>query len=110
MTSRVSAVLVFLMAAYSAPACAQSAAPNPVERGKAVFKEQQCQACHSVAGAGNRRYPLDAVGSTLSEDAIRKWIVAPREMNPTVRKRAYDKLSKPDLDALVAYLKTLRGK
>jgi hypothetical protein len=58
---------------------------------------------------GSRRYPLDGVGSKLSADDIRTWIVAPREMNPKVSKRAFDSLSPPDLEALVAYVSSLGG-
>lgn len=79
-----------------------------VARGKVVYTEQKCQACHAIAGVGNRRYPLDGVGDKLKDADIRKWIVAPREMNPRVTKRAFDKIPAADLDALVAYLKTLR--
>jgi mono/diheme cytochrome c family protein len=79
-----------------------------LKRGAEVYRAQKCQACHSIAGVGNKRYPLDGVGSRLTEEAIRKWIVAPRDMNPKVSKRAYDKLPKADLDALVAYLASLR--
>lgn len=75
-------------------------------RGRQVYEEQRCAACHSIEGKGSRRYPLDGVGSRLSEAEIRKWIVAPREMDPKVRKRAYE-LPKADEDALVSYLKRL---
>ncbi len=78
-------------------------------RGAEVYREQDCQACHSIAGAGNRRHPLDGVGARLTADQIRTWIVAPREMNPRVRKPAYDRLPQADLDALVAYLAGLRN-
>ncbi len=79
-----------------------------VARGKQVYTEQRCQRCHSIAGAGNRRYPLDGIGSRLTAGEIRKWIVAPREMNPKVSKRAYDKLPAADLEALVVYLQSLK--
>jgi len=78
-----------------------------VARGAEVYREQQCQACHAVAGVGSRRYPLDGVGSKLTEEDIRKWIVAPRDMNPQVSKRAYE-LAQDDLESLVAYLRSLR--
>jgi mono/diheme cytochrome c family protein len=78
-----------------------------LDRGREVYKQQRCQTCHSIDGVGNRRYPLDGVGARLTEEQIRKWIVAPREMDPKVRKRAYDKLPKQDLDALVAYMRSL---
>lgn len=79
-----------------------------VARGKEVYRQQRCRVCHSVEGDGNRRWPLDGVGSRLDDDALRKWIVAPQEMQPGVRKRAYDRLLPADLEALIAYLKTLK--
>jgi mono/diheme cytochrome c family protein len=80
--------------------------PAEVERGRQVYAEQKCAACHSIAGVGSRRYPLDGVGSRLSENEVRRWIVSPREMKATVRKPSYD-LPERDLDALVAYMLSL---
>lgn len=74
-----------------------------VARGRAVYVEQRCRACHSIEGEGNTRSPLDGVSGRLTEKEIRLWIVAPQEMNPAVRKRAYQ-LPEEDLSALVAYL------
>lgn len=79
-----------------------------ITRGRQVYQELRCQTCHAIDGAGNRRYPLDGVGSKLTEEQIRKWIVSPREMDPKVRKRAYDTLAPERLDALVAYLVSLK--
>jgi mono/diheme cytochrome c family protein len=105
-------LVVFLSIVFALVQAEASQVPadraGQLERGKAVYREQQCQACHSIAGVGSKRYPLDGVGSTLASDDIRKWIVAPREMNPRVVKRAFDKLPKTDLDALVAYLTSLQ--
>lgn len=100
-------LLVILMNAWGGGVIAQSDEAH-VRRGAEVYRAQKCQACHSIAGVGNRRYPLDGVGSKLTQEDIRKWIVAPRDMNPKVSKRAYDKLPKADLEALVTYLKSLR--
>lgn len=100
-------LLAILMGAFGGEAIAQSDEAR-VKRGAEVYRELKCQACHSIAGVGNKRYPLDGVGTKLTEEQIRKWIVAPREMNPKVSKKANDKLPKADLDALVAYLKSLR--
>ena len=107
MRQSASLLLIVLMAACGDGAVAQPDEAR-VTRGADVYREQKCQACHSIAGVGNKRYPLDGVGARRTEEEIRKWIVAPREMNPTVSKRAYDRLPKADLEALVAYLKSLR--
>ena len=100
-------LLIILINAWGAGVTAQSDEAR-VNRGAEVYRAQKCQACHSSAGVGNKRYPLDGVGSKLKEADIRKWIVAPRDMNPKVSKRAYDKLPAADLEALVAYLASLR--
>lgn len=100
-----------LVAATAAPALAQDAAQ--VEKGKAVYEAQKCALCHAVGGRGNAKGPLDKVGATLSADDIRKWIVSPKEMkSATGRKpemRAYPSLPAADLDALVAYMRSLKG-
>jgi mono/diheme cytochrome c family protein len=75
--------------------------------GRAVFVKQRCRTCHAIDGEGNARSPLDGVGSRLTEKEIRRWIVAPQEMDPAVTKRGYQ-LSEEDLDALVAYLMALK--
>lgn len=81
--------------------------PAKIERGMKVFAAERCSTCHAIGNVGNRRYPLDGVGSRLSREAIETWIVAPQKMNPRVRKRAYE-LTPEDLDGLVTYLLSLR--
>ena len=100
-----------LVSAWALPASAQDA--KVVAQGKTVFDAQKCSLCHAIAGRGNAKGPLDAVGSRVSAADIRKWIVSPKEMkSPTNRKpdmRAYPNLPAADLDALVAYMLTLKG-
>ncbi|MEQ1575660.1 MAG: cytochrome c [Vicinamibacterales bacterium] len=83
-------------------------------RGQKVYADQKCSICHSVGDAGNKKGPLDGVALTLSAAAIREWIVAAPDIaakTKAVRKpamKAYDTLAKEDVDALVAYLQTLK--
>jgi mono/diheme cytochrome c family protein len=79
-----------------------------IEKGKGVFKAQKCSMCHAIAGVGNKKAPLDGVGAKLKADDIRKWIVTPQEMKADVKKKGFDKLEKADLDALVAYMESLK--
>jgi mono/diheme cytochrome c family protein len=101
-------VLVALMGAGSASA--QSSAAD----GEKLFVAQKCTICHSVAGQGNKKGPLDGVGAKLSADDIRLWITHAPEMTTkanATRKpamKAYTNLSKAEVDALVAYLQTLK--
>lgn len=102
----------FIVTAVSAatPAFAQA----PVERGMKVYTEQKCSMCHSVASKGNPKGPLEAGISKLSNDEIRQWLINPSEMREKThaeRKpvmKSYSTLSKDDLDALVAYLSSLK--
>jgi mono/diheme cytochrome c family protein len=102
--------LVMLAAAALAgwPAAAGAQDGAAIELGKEVYRAQRCARCHAIGGVGSRRSPLDGVGDRLTEAEIRKWIVAPQTMNPKVRKRAYDKLPPKELDALVAYMMSLK--
>lgn len=81
--------------------------------GAKVYAAQKCSMCHSIAGVGNKKLPLDGVGTKLSADQIREWIVNPveaaKKANSTAKPamRAYPKLEKADLDTLVAYMKSL---
>jgi mono/diheme cytochrome c family protein len=83
--------------------------------GAKVYADQKCSVCHSIAGKGNSKGPLDGVGARLSAADIREWIVDPVAMtakHAATRKPAmlakYGSLPKADLDALVAYLAALK--
>ena len=90
-----------------------ASAQGQVQAGEKVFAAQKCSICHSVAGAGNKKGPLDEIGSKLSADEIRQWLVnapAMAEKAKADRKpvmKVYT-LPKDELDALVAYLQSLK--
>ncbi len=79
------------------------------EKGKGVFAAQKCSMCHSIEGKGNKKTPLDGVGNRLKPEEIRKWIVSPKEMKADSKMKAYPSLPAEELDALVAYLLTLKN-
>jgi mono/diheme cytochrome c family protein len=92
---------------------AAAAAPEAKADGEKVFAAQKCSLCHSIAGKGNPKGPLDQVGSKLSADEIRAWITDAKGM--TAKTKAERKpamkvytLPKDDVDALVAYLSALK--
>lgn len=93
-------------------------APNPplVEKGQALFTSNHCTLCHSVAGKGNPKGPLDAVGDKNTAADFKKWLTEPVEMakkaNATRKPPmpSFSKLPAADLDALVAYLGSLKKK
>ena len=98
----------------SGPAFAQNQAA--VEKGMKVFTDQKCSLCHSVAGKGNAKGPLEDGVANLSADEIREWLVNPQAMRDKTgadRKpamKSFSTLPKNDLDALVAYVLSLKKK
>jgi len=94
----------------AAPAMAADAGTvQATAAGEKVYAANKCQMCHMIDGVGNKRAPLDGVGSRLSKDDIRKWILTPAEMNPKVKKPSFTKIPDADLTALVDYLATLKA-
>jgi len=83
--------------------------------GRLVFETQGCMRCHSIAGKGNPRNPLDEVGKHLTAKAIRQWILAADELEDLLSthtflaKQTYRKLPDEDMDALVNYLQSLQS-
>lgn len=103
LTVAVALVMTCCMVAFAAP---QASA----DKGKEVYAKQNCKLCHSIAGVGNKKTPLDGVGAKLSEDQMKKWVRTPKEMNAKSLMTAYaaGKLSDSDLADLVAYMMTLK--
>jgi mono/diheme cytochrome c family protein len=101
-----------LAAAVAIPAAAQDA--KKIERGKQVYVEQKCKLCHQVGGEGNAKGPLDDVGGKLKADEIKQWITHPQAMTEKTKAtrkpamKAFPNLSAEDVDALVAYMGSLK--
>ena len=91
------------------------AAGQDAKKGQEVYAAQKCQMCHSIEGKGGKQSPLDGVGKKLSADDIRLWIVSPTEAAAKFKSTKkppmpakYSKLPAAELDALVAYMVSLK--
>ena len=92
-----------------------AAAEDAKAKGEKIYADQKCSMCHSIAGKGNAKGAMDDVGSKLSAADIRAWITDANAMTAktgATRKPAMKQytLEKDDVDALVAYLTTLKKK
>lgn len=107
---RVVVLTLGLCIGVTAAAAAQDA---KVAKGQQVFADQKCSLCHSIAGKGNAKGSLDGVGTKATADEIRSWITDAKGMTAKTKAtrkpemKAYT-LPKDDVDALVAYLGTLK--
>jgi mono/diheme cytochrome c family protein len=94
-------------------AAAASPQDAALAKGQQVYADQKCGLCHSVGGKGNKKGPLDDVGSKLPAADIRLWMTdakAMTEKTKATRKpemKSYN-LPKADLDVLVAYMQSLK--
>jgi mono/diheme cytochrome c family protein len=102
------AVLALVMPCAAA---AQDAAA--VKKGQGVYTAQKCSTCHAIAGKGSKANPLDGVGSCQprNQTVDRRSRGDDRQgeipQKPPMPKK-YTALPAADLDALVAYMQSLK--
>ena len=88
-------------------------AQDKVAKGEKVYADNKCALCHSIGDKGNKKGPLDGVGTKLSAADLKAWVVDAAGM--TAKTKAERKpnmknytLPAEDVDALVAYMQTLK--
>jgi mono/diheme cytochrome c family protein len=102
------AVSVSALLLAASPAVAQDDGAL-VERGRRIFEAQGCYACHAVGDVGATTAPnLSRVGARYSPEYLTYWLrnTPPRgsmEHMPKIR------LAEPEIQALAAFLSSLRG-
>lgn len=90
------------------------ASQKQIARGREVFARRDCSGCHSVAGKGSPRSPLDGIGGRRDREELRAWVVAEESVQAELSPRAiaakqdYAQLPDTEMDALLAYLGSLR--
>lgn len=79
--------------------------------GQKLFEEKACATCHSFAGMGNPRLPLDGIGLRLDEGELREWITgagsSTNKLSPTIQKRKqrYRSMREEEMRVLIEYLR-----
>ena len=91
--------------------CASGASgqgPSLVAEGEQVYRAQGCYGCHTMGKTGTPVAPdLSKIGSKYSAADLRAWLSDPKAQKPTAHMPKID-LSKAEVDALAAYLASLR--
>jgi cytochrome c len=110
-------VIMTMGVAWLAGASLLAQDPKLVATGKKLYDSKECEKCHMIAGKGNKIGPLDGVGTKLNEVDMRKWFTATVEMEAKLAKKPKVKMSSkkvplkdPEIDALVAYMMSLKKK
>lgn len=107
--------IVFALCAGVGLAASASAQDAKIAKGVQVYAAQKCAMCHSIGDQGNKKGPLDGVAGKYSQEELRAWIVDAKGMTGKTnapRKPFMNNynLPKEDLDALVAYMASLKKK
>ena len=82
-----------------------------IEQGRKLYQEQSCAMCHSLAGEGNPRSPLDDIATRRTVEELRDWITGSDKLKDSLSsstkriKQKYQSLSDHELDALISYLR-----
>jgi len=77
-------------------------------KGEQLFN-QKCAMCHVVKGKGGAIGPeLTKVASRMKEGELKAQLENPKNKNASSSMPSFKTLSKPDMDALLGYLKTLK--
>ena len=111
-------VLAFAaIALFGLATTAQAQDKALIEKGMKVYDAQKCSMCHSIAGKGNAKGPLEGVGTKLTEADIRLWMTDPKAATAKFKPartsppmKAFTSLPKEDMDAVVAYMLSLKKK
>ena len=109
-----SVAATFLALSASAPLAQAPDQAAKIAAGKALYTAQKCQTCHAIGGAGSKMASsLDGVGSKLSEADMKMWLTDPDAMTAKLKTKPKVKMKKvtlkdPEIDALVAYLMSLK--
>jgi mono/diheme cytochrome c family protein len=92
--------------------------PRKIEAGKTAYDTQKCATCHAIQGVGGKlSTDLSTVGAKFTEADIKKWLTTPAEMEAKLAKKPVmpmsvyqksHKLTDADVDALVAYMLSLK--
>ncbi len=82
-------------------------------RGRQLFFTEGCSGCHSVAGEGNPRGPLDGVASRRNREQLRDFAFGTGSASETLPRRVviaksvYAELAEEDREALISFLESL---
>ena len=112
-------VVLFAGAIFSSTAvAAQAPDPKKVAAGEAAYAAMKCGTCHAIKGVGGKLAgPLDGVGKKLTQADIKKWLTNPAEPEAKLPQKPKmpmstwlktHKIADADLDALVAYMMSLK--
>jgi len=110
-------VFVTLVGAVLATSAVLAQDAAKIAAGQKVYADEKCSTCHQIAGKGAKTSPLDGVGAKLSEADIRGWLTNTAAMEAKLSKKPpmsmatymkTHKLKDADVDALTAYLMSLK--
>ena len=112
MKARILSVAIMFGTTLALPQLAS--AQDAAAKGAALYASNKCSTCHSLAGKGNAKGPMEGVGSKYTAAELHQWLDDPAAMSAKIKAtrkppmKSYKSLSQADKDALVAWMQTLK--
>ena len=100
--------VVTVLAVAGAALTLTTAVARAESKGEQLFG-QKCIMCHVVKGRGGAIGPeLTRIASRMNPADLKAQLENPKKKNPSSTMPAFKTLTKPEMDALLEYLKTLK--
>lgn len=111
-TSMQTSILVAAALLMLTPARSNAQDPTLVAKGQKLAVQHKCSLCHVVEGKGGKiGKPLDGVAERHDAAALKRILADPQKEFPDAKvKMPKVAWAAGDIDAVVAYLQTLKGK
>jgi cytochrome c2 len=105
------AVVMAIAASSAAPNAAGAVPAGDPVKGLKIYTDQKCSMCHNVGATTPKKMgpELTAVGTKRDAAWLAKYLPNPKGADPK-NKMVPVKVKGQDLDDLIAYLLTLKGK
>lgn len=98
---------IAMITAFSAVALLTVTA-QAASKGEEIF-QSKCAMCHAVKGKGGSMGPdLTKISAKMKEKDLQAKLEDPKKSNPSSTMPSYKSLPKPDMTALLGYLKILK--
>lgn len=105
--------LVAAVATARAETNAPAEAPSdPVALGKQLVEKKRCSICHAIDGKGGKTGKPMAEYAAKTDEQLKAALLDPKKsIGPDTKMPSYkDKFSDAEVNAVIAYIKTLKAK
>ena len=102
---------ICLTLALSSVIASAQADEDQIAKGKSLVEKFKCSICHAIDGKGGKTgKPMNGIAEGKTDEYLKGSLLTPKEtIDPKTKMPSYkDKMTDEEVDAVIAYLKTLK--